>query len=960
MIRRSLGAGLFIAMVLAAVPAMAQVSETGIISGTVTDVDGNPLPGVTVTLDSVEIPSQTAFTRVNGTYRFVALPAGSYTVTFSLTGFTTMVNEGAVVNVDANTTLSVAMTLASVEETVTVTASTPVVDVKKSGISRNLSEEYMQSIPSARDPWVMMEHTAGLQVDRQNIGGSEGGQQSGFSAAGADGDDTMWSYDGAEVTDMAATGASPMYYDFDAFEEISISTGGNDPSIATGGLRINFVTKRGGNSWRASGRFYMVDEGTQVDPLYDRGKDDWKPGVNPDDYYPNYIGNAINNIKDYGVEVGGPIVRDHLFIWGSYGKQDIKLLVGTSEDNTQLKHYHLKATGHVGNSDVLSFTYLKANKTKQGRGAAANRDPAATHNQGGPSPVYTVKWQHTFSDNMYLESVFNHTGLGFYLNPQACDENGIITADCGVQGPQAKRDYDTGQYFSSSWYYDTIRPLYNFRIDANNYLAEKVGGDHEFKYGYSYRWAEVSSSSGYSGGAMAVFDAGVASEAWIVGPALDAYRGVRHSLYLGDTWTMDRLTLNLGIRGDFQTSIELPSGSGASPLAPEQFPARSFGGNDPGWGWNSFSPRFGLTYDLTGDGRAILRVNAARYASQMAAWELSYLNTTSWAEIDYDWTDLNGNTNVDPGETGDILWFGGFDPDDPNSPSGNVITETVAPKTDEIIVGADYEVVRNLAIGASYIWKKVHTFNWAPKTGISSGNYFGVPYNTDGSEDPNGSLTVYHLDQQNPTWETYRERPDYNTSYSGLEFTLTKRFSDNWMANASFNWTDYKAHYPTPASYIDPTNVWAQNDNYMLLQSGGSGRSGTYYGSARYYFKSSGMYQFGHGITLGGFFQFREGYMNPIYTRTDSRPNGIGRESAWIQPVDVNKLSSYWDVDLRVEKTFDFPADVRLHIIGDMFNLFNNGINLAVHNQFNSSNYDLIREVMQGFTFRLGLRLVLR
>ena len=959
MIRRSLAAGLFIAMVLVAVPAMAQITETGILSGTVTDVDGNPLPGVTVTLDSVEIPSKTTFTRVNGTYRFVALPAGHYTITFALTGFTTMINEDAPVSVDANTMLSVSLTLASVEETVTVTASTPVVDVKKSGISRNLSEEYMQNIPSARDPWVMMEHTAGIQIDRQNIGGSEGGQQSGFSAAGSDDGDTMWTYDGAEVTDMAALGASPMYYDFDAFEEISITTGGNDPSIQSGGMRINFVTKRGGNSWRASTRFYMVDQKMQVDPLYDRGNDTWK--ADPDLYYPGYIGNAIDNIKDYGVEIGGPVVRDHLFVWGSFGKQNINLLVGKNTDATQLKHYHLKGTGHLGTSDVLSFTYLMADKTKQGRGAAANKHPDSTHDQMGPSPVYTVKWQHTFSDNMYLETVFNHTGLGFQLNPQGCSSGSILVADCGLEGPQAKGDYDTGEWWGSSWYYDTIRPLYNFRVDANNYLAEVAGGDHEFKYGYSYRWSETSSSSGYSGGAMAMFESGVASEAWLVGPALYAYKGVRNSLYFGDTWSLDRLTLNLGLRYDGQTSVELASASGASPLNPEQFPARSFDGNDPGWGWNSISPRFGLTYDLTGDGRAIFRLNAARYAAQMGSWELQYMVTTAWAEIDYAWTDYNGNTNVDPGETGDMLWYGGFDPDDPNSPSGNVITKTTPPKTDEIIIGADYEVVRNLAVGVSYIWKKIHNSNWAPSTGITSDNYFPVTYDVvSGNPSPNGSLQVYHINQHPGAWDTYATRPDYNITYSGLEFTLAKRFSDNWMANVSFNWTDYKRHYPTAASYIDPTNIADTNDNYMLLSSGGSGRSGTYYGSARYFLKASGMYQFGHGITLGSFFQFREGYLNPIFTRTATRPNGIGRSNAWIQPIDQNVLSSYWDMDLRVEKTFDFPGDVRLHLIADMFNLFNNSIDLAVHNQFNSSNYDLIREVMQGFTFRMGLRLVLR
>jgi hypothetical protein len=146
----------------------------------------------------------------------------------------------------------------------------------------------------------------------------------------------------------------------------------------------------------------------------------------------------------------------------------------------------------------------------------------------------------------------------------------------------------------------------------------------------------------------------------------------------------------------------------------------------------------------------------------------------------------------------------------------------------------------------------------------------------------------------------------------------------------------------------------------MLLASGGSGRSGTYYGTSRFYFKSSGMYQFPHGITVGGFFQVREGYLNPIYSRSISRPNGIGSINYWIQPVDQNLLPTYWDVDLRVEKTFDFPADVRLHIIADMFNVFNNGINMSIYNRYTSSNFGLISEVMQGFTFRLGLRLVLR
>jgi hypothetical protein len=772
----------------------------------------------------------------------------------------------------------------------------------------------------------------------------------------------MWTSDGAEVTDMAAVGASPMYYDFDAFEEISITTGGNDPSIATGGMRINFVTKRGGNSWRASGRFYFTDEALQADPLYDRTADDWKPGVDPDRYYPGYVGNAINQIKDYGFEIGGPVVRDRLFVWGSYGKQDIGLLVGTTEDNTQLKHWHFKATGHIGTSDVLNFTYLNADKQKQGRGAGATRAPSTTYDQDGPSPVYTAKWQHTFSDNHYLEAVFNHTKLGFNLIPQACTQGGIANEDCGAQGPQNRYDYDTGYNEGGYYYYFTKRPLYNFRTDANSYLAEKAG-DHEFKYGYSYRWAEVSSESSYSGGARAVSDAGEPVEAWLYAPALYIYKGERHSAYFGDTWTMDRMTLNLGLRFDHQTSVELPSATPASPLAPDLFPARSFDGYDVGWGWNSLSPRFGFTYDYTGDARGIFRINVARYRSQMAAWELQLKNTTNWVNMDFAWDDLNGNGVVDVGETyGDPLWIsGGFDPDNPNAPSQNEFIKTSPPITDEVIIGTDYEVVRNLALNFSYMWKKFTNTTWTPRTGITSANYFPVEQYIGPSGGWNGgNITVFNIDQQNPSWQTYQQRPDYNTSYNGVEIGMTKRFSDNWMANASFNYTDYTDNYPTPASYIDPTNVWAEDGNPVTISSSGSGRTGTYYGAARWYFKGSGMYQFGYGITMGGFFQVRQGYINPQNVLSLTRPNGIGRVSAWQEMIGDTLLPTYWDVDLRAEKTFDFPGDVRLHLIGDFFNVFNNKIDLAAYNRLNSSNHALISEVMQGFTFRLGLRLVLR
>ena len=158
LLKRSLTASLVMAMFLAA-PVWAQ--ETGSISGVVTDPDGAPLPGVAVTLNSVQVPESTIYTQANGVYRFPALPPGSgqYNLTFSLEGFQTIIQEGLDVRLGANSQVNVTMTLSTVEETVTVTGTTPIVDVKNTGTGSNISEEYMQSVPSARDPWVMMQQT---------------------------------------------------------------------------------------------------------------------------------------------------------------------------------------------------------------------------------------------------------------------------------------------------------------------------------------------------------------------------------------------------------------------------------------------------------------------------------------------------------------------------------------------------------------------------------------------------------------------------------------------------------------------------------------------------------------------------------------------------------------------------------------------------------------------------------
>ena len=158
----------------------------------------------------------------------------------------------------------------------------------------------------------MSQQTAGIAMDRENVGGNMSGQQSLYVSRGSGTFNNKWSLDGVDITDMSATGASPSYYDFDAFEEMTINTGGVDVTQQTGGVGINLVTKSGTDKFRGSSRFYLTDEKAESQNITDAQRTQGASSGNP-----------IQNIKDYGFELGGPIKKGKAWAWGSFGKQTI-------------------------------------------------------------------------------------------------------------------------------------------------------------------------------------------------------------------------------------------------------------------------------------------------------------------------------------------------------------------------------------------------------------------------------------------------------------------------------------------------------------------------------------------------------------------------------------------------------------------------------------------------------------
>ncbi|MCK5059202.1 MAG: carboxypeptidase regulatory-like domain-containing protein, partial [Candidatus Aminicenantes bacterium] len=181
------------------------------IYGTVVLPDGSAIPGVAVTLTGDVTGAKTAVTSEEGNFRFIRLRPGTYQLKFELEGFKTVINKGIRMYVGKNKNLSIQMETSTIREEVIIIGKTGAIDVRKTTVGVNITNEMLTSLPTARNPWTVLNLVPGMMLDREDVGGNESGQQSAFYGLGADSDDTTWNIDGANITDPSAIGAAPGY-----------------------------------------------------------------------------------------------------------------------------------------------------------------------------------------------------------------------------------------------------------------------------------------------------------------------------------------------------------------------------------------------------------------------------------------------------------------------------------------------------------------------------------------------------------------------------------------------------------------------------------------------------------------------------------------------------------------------------------------------------------------------------
>ncbi len=968
--------------------------RTGNITGQVVDKDGAGLPGVTVTLISSLSVSLTAVTSTSGDFRFISLPpAGDYKIKAELSGFKTRTEEGLIVSIGNSTNVIVKMEQGVLEEQVTVVAISPVVDVKKTSTGKNVNQETLQSLPTARDPWVIMQMAPSIIMDRENVGGNESGQQSYYIAKGdaSGGANGVWSLDGVVITDPSAIGSSPTYWDFDSFEEMNVTTGGSDVTIQTGGVALNLVTRRGGNLPSLGGRVYYTDNHLEADKGYITSALASQGLVNI---------NKINSIKDFGVNVGGPIIKDHAWLWGSYGVQEIdNLSIVNTPIKPILKDYNAKLNLQIIPENKFEVLVSSGDKDFLGRSASQSL-PQGLHQRSAfafGSPIIKVQDEHMFGDNLLVSAKFGYSGNSWGMWP-VMDE---------TESQYATYDPTADLWTKSQYYYVTTRPMYDWNASLNYFNDSLFGVKHDIKVGVEYSTRRVTTDSSTPGNVVDNINLNYESISPngdgipILYPGMQQinvftqwnldYQVTQLAAYFSDTVTIGKVNLLLGLRYDRQTpsvnssvyhTVE-PSNaiwtqyfdSTTATVLHAQLPDTTMPNIKPDYHWNVFSPRLGLTYDIFGNGKTTFKFNFAQYGDFMGTGMAGYFNLLGpggW--MNFWWIDANKNGKADFNE---LYW------NDPNTYApqrvindagqwigdyaGNAGTNwgsftpgatTLSPNaykvdsnagsslTTEYLLSVEHELFADFGLGLDFTYRRYSDFSQVvPMTadGIdrSQASYVvagTVPSSFNGTSTQGAAgRSWYVLSPTTPYTPYSHYTGDSNyAAYWGVDFRFTKRLSNKWMLDGSFSFMNQWYHYGTDA-YVNPTNLWMQQDKLWAPYIGSASGKVSQYAYSPWMFKIEGLYQLPFDFNISGTFNARAGHMIPQYfTIADSSLQNAFSKSAtvYLAGIDALKLPTFYQLNLRIEKMIKIGTG-RAYLMVDAFN----ALNTAVINRRYDENY---------------------
>jgi hypothetical protein len=647
------------------------------------------LPGVTVEASSPALIEKvrTAVTDGTGRYRIENLVPGTYTVNFTLPGFTTVVREGLLVGGTGVITVDAELRVGGVAETITVTGETPVVDIQSTRREVTLDNETMRNLPSVRSYSYLLTTVPGLQTNVNNV--NTGPVFAIFPIHGGRGVESRVTIEGMNVSNPPGGNQPPNYTaDIGNAQEVTMTTSGGLGEFETAGLTMNIVPKQGGNS--LSGLFFVsgFSEGMQSDNFTDelRARGATQP-------------TPVTRVYDVNTAIGGPIVRDRLWYYFSFRVQgqrqntlnvyynrnagnassfvyDPDLSQPAFSDRTW-ENYTPRITWQASARNKFSFSWDEQPVCRKCTGTTSltgtpnfffpTSPEADGHGEFSPQRVQTARWTSPMTNRLLLEAGFGTTYYewgGKEVDPNPTRD---LVQALNLTQTIAPGVVSAMRYRSQFWL--------NNRTRGSTWSASAsyVTGSHSAKVGYQGNyWRDDreqhvnSQSLGYIGISLPGVPFFPISIQEYINPFIANARGMQSSFYGQDTWTVQRLTLQGAIRWDhpwswFPEQTQPPS---------RFFPGATFAKTDGVTGYNDITPRMGAAYDLFGNGKTSLKVNLGKYLQGASVSNLAYganpalripfgtgLSTTGLCSfgalgfsnpcVSRNWTDLDGDFNPD-------------------------------------------------------------------------------------------------------------------------------------------------------------------------------------------------------------------------------------------------------------------------------------------------------------------------
>lgn len=946
---------------LAVAPATAQLGS-GSLVGTVTDGAGHALGGARLTMSGLGQP-RVVVSDAEGRIKLLDLAPGLYEARVEAAGFAPLQHKGLAIVVGRPTAVQFQMSPVP-GEAITVTAEPPELAAGGFSPSMHWQRKELEEIPTSRDPWSLASLTPGVLTGGVNTGGSESGLQMFLVGPGTAEVDNSFVLDGVLVTDLSIGGLSTLYYDFDQFENVQVTTGTNDPRVGLGGIVLNMETRRGASQWRGSTRYLLADGGWQASA----------PAADESDVPLGHLG----EISEWGLEAGGPLVPERLWLWGSYGQSDIeRVATGGMPTKIDLENAAFKLDAQIDSATSLALVLHRGERMRDGLGASPVMSPETTSLLNGPLEVGKLEGTRLFGDDVVVSATLSTVRADVRRTPR-----GGLDADPWIDSNGIWR----GSYIATRTQCDMPAA----RIDGR-WMLDSGDVGHEIAFGLGARRYESLVTRQWGPRDLySVAPGAIGEDFGLVQASRRARQTTKSGLeegWLQDSARFGRFTIGVGARYERQHGGLGALRAAAHPIFPEVMPAVDIAGSDADFSWQQVAPRLGFTVALDSAARTVLRGGYARFGSLLSNAFLTRTGPIE-ASAQFAFQDLDGDGFFDSGEPTTLLSTKGFDANDPTMARPNITDPDLAPEGNHSFdLGLEHHFGGAWQAGVDLRYRRT-TGVFETRTLVEDKSGLIRPATR---EDyrlqkvyegtlPDGrgfSAPLYTLaDGLRPTGGTLLTNGDRERIYRGATLRLERRMDERWMMRAHLTLSDWRWKLgPEFRRYDDPTDaapglegegLWdlADGENDPVAEETGtsSAYGATSFPNSRWAFSVSGMVRIAPesrwGFNLAGAINGREGYLLPydVFLRAED-----GRQVA-VQATpeaDSYRYPDLYQVDLRLERELrrgDFSATVGL----DVFNLLNDTPALLRQRELNFKGGNALLEAVGARTLRLGIRLGMR